>query len=325
LGNNDTLGECVSYLDGSSDWGPVVMADIHINGQVASNGTNGVPIQLINANYAQIPSSCTNPDESPDAVGFNGILGVGEFVQDCGSPCETNTGNQKLGIYWECTTSGACSSNIAMPTDNQVSYMGSNDQGVVLELPGVPSTGAVQAPGYIVFGIGSQTNNTAVSGSNSIEVYTAANNSIDQTTYGNILTSYDVYNTSGNYLQAFLDSGSNALYFPAPQSQPAASDVPLCSGGLSSFYCPSGVATLTATFMNAAGGNQKVNIFGVYDAGAAFDESNPNLVFNNLAGDLDSAFDWGLPFFLGRTVIVGLEGKSATINGISYTGPYWAF
>jgi hypothetical protein len=44
-------------------------------------------------------------------------------------------------------------------------------------------------------------------------------------------------------------------------------------------------------------------------------------VFNDLGGNAAGMFDWGLPFFLGRDVYVGIEGKSSGVG----TGPYWAY
>src|ERR1039457_998869 len=72
------LAECISYLDGSGDWGPVQIADVVLGGETASN----VPIQVVDATYfaSAIPTACKSPnvtslDNSP--VYYNGILGVG--------------------------------------------------------------------------------------------------------------------------------------------------------------------------------------------------------------------------------------------------------
>jgi len=54
--------------------------------------------------------------------------------------------------------------------------------------------------------------------------------------------------------------------------------------------------------------------------------STNNSSFNalpNIAGSnpLTLAFDWGLPFFYGRTVFVGFENRTAAQN----TGPFFAY
>ena len=46
-----------------------------------------------------------------------------------------------------------------------------------------------------------------------------------------------------------------------------------------------------------------------------------DFVFPTLGGPNPAAFDWGLPFFIGRKVFVALEGHTAS----SVSGPFWAY
>jgi len=71
------------------------------------------------------------------------------------------------------------------------------------------------------------------------------------------------------------------------------------------------------SFSGASGG-QAVVPFQVANTQSLVDTRNS--AFNNLAGEF-STFDWGLPFFLGRTVFVGIEGQSSSLG----TGPFFAF
>jgi hypothetical protein len=49
--------------------------------------------------------------------------------------------------------------------------------------------------------------------------------------------------------------------------------------------------------------------------------STGNAAFNNLGGSFPGVFDWGMPFFFGRTVFVAIDGQQ-TPGG---PGPYWAY
>lgn len=106
------LAECSPFADGSSEWGPVVVADVQISGEKASS----IPVQVVNSAYAAIPSNCTNPDQSPSQAGYNGILGVGPGSSDCGATCTESESNQ---MYFACE-GGSCQP-VAVTNNQQVS------------------------------------------------------------------------------------------------------------------------------------------------------------------------------------------------------------
>ena len=92
-GGSGSLAECVQFGDGSSDWGPVQIASVILGNEPAVQ----VPIQVIDSTFGTAPSACQNADQSPADAGFNGILGVGLFAQDCGSACSNSARN---GMYY---------------------------------------------------------------------------------------------------------------------------------------------------------------------------------------------------------------------------------
>lgn len=294
------IAECVQYADGSSQWGPVVRADVVL----ASQRTSTIPIQLIKSNFGAIPSSCTNPDVAPENVGYNGIIGVGYRITDCAS-CAQLTNK----IYYNCSsTSTNCNNtNIMLSTQYQVTnpipYLANNNNGVILQLPEVPDTGAVSVRGYMILGIGTQANNTP---SNEVQVYP--------------ISSAQTF-INGNYYPSFFDSGSDGYYFDGPSSLPPCGPSDLAYG----WYCPSSLQTLTAVVSGLNGSPSSQINFNIANANDIISVSNPNNVFNNVGGpipdSIDGYFDWGLPFFLGRTIYVGIQGRSSILG----TGPYWAY
>ncbi len=291
-----SLAQCISYMDGTSQWGPVKKADVMLGQLRASQ----VPIQIIDSTFPKasaIPSDCTDLDTA--SSGYNGILGLGIFKEDCGGGCQTSSNNR---IYFGCTAS-TCTGTAVNTNDqvaNPVNYLSTNNNGVILQLPVVGDTGVVSAVGYLVLGIGDQANDTPPAG----VTYLPAD------TNGNFKTSFNGSTSSG-----FIDSGSNGIFFPGPASLTECSD----ASGYTGFYCPSVQNTFSATQMGASGGAQKVVPFNVGNASMLMANSSLK-VFNNVAGKTD-VFDWGLPFFLGRTVYIGLEDKTSILG----TGPYWAF
>ncbi len=163
------IAECVPYLDGSATWGPVKWADVKLGGETASN----IPIQVIDPTYASssIPGVC-NPsnvilDASPTVAGYNGILGVGLFAEDCGSGCESsdNNGNDDVPYF---TCNGSNCTGIAVPiasqVQNPVAHLSSDyNNGIIVQMQSLPTGKAKTATGKLILGIGTQTNNTPAS------------------------------------------------------------------------------------------------------------------------------------------------------------------
>jgi hypothetical protein len=287
------LGECTFFADGSSTWGSVQMADVVLGGAPAVR----VPIQVITPSFGG-QSVSTNPcndqvDADPATANLNGILGVGLFRQDCGGACAANAENT---LYFSCDA-GSCI-GAAVPLVDQVQnpvwLLPDGNNGVVLSLPNVPASGAPAVTGSLILGIDPAANNTPPA-----SVLPTDRNGFVTTLY-----------KGRTFSQSIIDSGSNGLFFP---------DASLadCALPLNAFYCPPNAVNLSATVLGINGRETTVP-FQVANTQSLVDTHNG--VFNNLGGDL-STFDWGLPFFLGRTVFVGIEGQSSTLG----TGPFFAF
>lgn len=292
-------GECAQFYSGFL-WGSVHRADVKIAGEIAPS----LPVQLVGdtaAALGNIPSSCSNTGANLGtvaALGANGILGIGLFNQDCGSACATQV---VAGTYYECTASN-CAGTV-MPLANQVANpvaaFNTNNNGVALVMPAVAAGGATTLTGALIFGIDTQSNNNI----GSATVY-AVNSS------GNFTTTY-----KGIELRSsFLDSGSNGLFFPD-------ATIPRCSAS-TGFYCPAATLSLSAVNRSANGAASGTVNFSVENL-QALDTSVRAASVGGSFGRTHrpTAFDWGMPFFFGRTVFVAIEG-AATLHG---TGPYWAY
>jgi len=291
--------ECLPFVSGYT-WGPLQAADIQISGEKASS----VPVQILSDTDFPVPLACSDQGSSQDtltSLGANGVLGVGNFAQDCGAACVT-TGASNPGLYYECPSSGCVvvAENLSQQVPNPVALFPADNNGVILEIPAVTAPQA-SVSGSLVFGIGTQSDNAL----NQAVVYTLNAN-------GNFTTSYN----NQTYDQSFLDSGSNALYFLSS----SATGIPLCPDA-TFFYCPSTTQNLSATNQGLNGASSEVE-FSVANADSLFNDNAAAFVFGELAGPNSLAgFDWGLPFFFGRNVFTAIEGKS-TPGG---TGPYWAY
>ncbi|HEX4051987.1 MAG TPA: DUF3443 family protein [Steroidobacteraceae bacterium] len=305
----NTIQECLPFADGYA-WGQVSSATVSIGGETS---TGSVPIQVINdasSPSPAIPSSCSSMGVSlnnVDALGANGVLGVGVFVSDCGSYCAT-TPAASYDIYYSCPPAGGSTCTLANQAvadqvSNPVAYFPTDNNGVILQLPSISSTGASTANGYLVFGIGTETNN----GLGGAKVLTAD-------AEGNFTTSFN-----GSSLgSSFIDSGSNALFFND-------SSLALCGNSApdNEFYCPTSTASLSATNQGVSGTTDPAD----FSIANLFDISGMNFAINDTGGPAPTIpnfgpyFDWGVPFFYGRTIYFALDGAPAG----GTTGPYYAY
>lgn len=300
--SGNPIAECTVFADGFS-WGPVVTADMTIGNEKASS----MPTQIINGNFASIPTSCSSSGPEEDTLatfGANGIIGIGNFAQDCGPAC-TVGGATNPGIYFSCPATGCVvtTEGLAQQVINPVALFPVDNNGVIVELPAITSaSGGVSVNGTLVFGIGTQSNN----GLGNATVL-----GLDQN--GNFTTSFLGSSIPGS----FVDSGSSDLFF-------ADSSIATCTVGTPpntfSVYCPSSNVSLQAVNEGQNGKSTTINF--TVTNGATL--PTQNFVFNDLAAPESfgfTSFDWGLPFFFGRNVFVAIAGAS-TPGG---AGPYTAY
>jgi len=220
--NGDALVECVQFADGYA-WGPVKVADLAIAGETAKS----VAIQVVgDPSYPSslIPGACINvPDGEEDTLlrfGANAILGIGNFVQDCGPYC-AQPGVQDGSAYNVCTseapvTCQAAAVETTAQVSNPIASFTSDNNGAVIHLASINGSGAASADGTLTFGIGTQSNN---------RLGAAALYTLDPA-YGTLITTY----AGAQLTQSYVDSGSNAYFFPDGA-------IPTCADA-SYFYCP---------------------------------------------------------------------------------------
>jgi hypothetical protein len=306
--SSNALQECVGFVDGSYVWGPVVSADVQIAGEKASS----VPIQMISASPPYpVPSQCTSGggpnDNTVQALGANGILGIGNFQQDCGSACTSSS--TVLPWYYLCPNSDCqvVLVPLAYQLQNPVWMFPQDNNGVLISLPSIAADGAQTVSGSLIFGIGTQSDNAL----GSAQVYTTDPNGNFQTTYNGI-----------SYNQSYIDSGSDSLYF----LDSATLGIPDCSDYVG-WYCPGSTVNYTVANTGLNGTTGPVS-FSIANADSLFNANGgTNAAFNNLGGDSGTSpstdyFDFGLPFFYGRNVFIGIENEPGP-NGT--LGPYWAY
>jgi hypothetical protein len=290
----------------------MLLAKVGVAGETASS----VPIQVIGDISASVavPSQCLSTpvlpgygnDDTVAALGANGILGVGAFgyPYDCGSYCTDASNLTASGYpYYVCPSGQLCSATTVstqyQATNPVLLFSSSDNNGVLVTLPSIPAGGAADGTvsGSLIFGIGTQSDNALPS---SATVY-----ALDQ--YGNFpaFTYNSVSYTSPTNFSV-LDTGSDGLYF-LDATTLATSGIIGCTD-YSSLYCPSSAIPFSITAYGATSTSGTIT-FNIANADTLF--ASGNAAFNDLGGDSGTSpandyFDFGLPFFFGKKVYVGM-------------------
>ena len=318
-GSGNPVGECYQYVN-SYAFGSVRTADFSIAGEKVA----AMPFQAIGdtGSFAAVPAGCSagggTSITTVQGFGANGILGVGTTATDCGSYC-TVAGGSSAAIYYDCPA-GGCSGVIARAANastpfqqlpNPVAAFPVDNNGVIVSLPSVPQRGLATLTGTVTFGIGTQADNAL-----------AATTILPATASGSRLGPGVVTATyNGKVLtQSFFDSGSSSYFFIDTTLAPCT------DSGLIAYYCPPSPTPLSPTVFGTNGvtASAAFTLYSPLTVPASSNVApglgvNPTLVKPPLP--FANSFDFGVPFFFGRTMYTAIEGRPA--GGV--TGPYFAF
>jgi len=298
------IEECV-HFGGGDTWGPVALADVTMAGESAAK----LPVQVLDDRTVPSPAppaTCgANGTLINGVSGFdaNGVLGLGVFAQDCGAACLSSA----TSIYYGCTAAGVCTAEIvalANQVTNPVTMFATDNNGIIVNLPNLKNAnGDATVQGELIFGIATQTNN-GLPATGLTVLGTDASGDFKATYY-----------TSTTVLPALIDSGTDSYAFNDPA-------LAVCSSGsFVGYYCPVGAPLARSAVNSGVGANNASSTvdFAIQDPTTFVANAT---AFTGLAGGPGSShFFWGMPFFYGRQVYVGIEARVAGI----YTGPYYAY
>ena len=267
---------------------------------MAGEPTITIPVQVMDDTnaFAPPPNVCTQGGPlmtSPNEAGLNGIIGVGQVADDA-----------LFTDYFDCAGSNCTLLNNPPNSSdvvNPVSALPTDNNGVVVSLPSISANGAVSTDGTLFFGVGTQSNNQP----GTVKTF-KANSDPNSNDFLDINTTFKTVTAGG-----FFDTGSNGYFFND-------GSITQCSDS-TGFYCPASTLSLSAT-------NKSGNVSGGVDFSVANADSlsSSDAAFNDLGGTFDGGnsydgFDWGLPFFFGRTVFFGIDGQTSPLGN----GPYTAY
>jgi hypothetical protein len=296
LNGQAQVGECQLFASGSA-WGQVETTFLVLAAEPAIN----VPVHVIDSAFGQptVPFDCNlGTWGGPSDIHANGILGLDVGVPDS-------------GLYFSCQNN-ACASltpQVSQRVTNPVLQLPLDNNGVIVNLPGIPDNGQATVSGTLVLGINTQWDNDPKSYSAN-PVVTVTLNSADPLSTS---TTAD----GQTYSMFAADTGSNGFFFTDSNIQ----NCPKILGFLPSpWYCPPTPCNLAV--QTAGSGGSPWN-FQLWLRDESMLAATQNLAFNDIGGDMGdpSIFIAGLPFFYGKQVYIGYTGKSSSLGG----GPLYGY
>ena len=298
-----TIEECV-HFGGGQTWGPVALADVTLAGEVAAK----VPVQVLDDTGAgpAAPAACRATALINDvaSLGANGLLGVGVFAQDCGTACTNASTPQPT--YFGCTAAGLCTAeNVALTAQvtNPVAMFAADNNGIIVNMPNlINANGDGSVQGELIFGIATQTDNALPTGLTLLATDAA----------GDFRATY---NGATTLLPALIDSGTGAYAFNSTIA-------PCATGRFIGYYCPA-PAPLDVYAVNTpppgVSGPSNTVHFAIADPNTFV--ANASAFIDLAGGGGSTTFTWGMPFFYGRKIYIGINQKVAGTQ----TGPFYAY
>ncbi len=321
---SSTLYNCIQFADSSFLWGTAAVADVEMAGETASSETIQVAADPAVGTFT-IPANCSNGGTDEDnltGLGANGILGIGPEPVDCGLACDPSGGQAAPPepFYYLCSSGTTCTptfvscgpcgtSGVAnQQVANPVVLFTTDNNGTIVELPALSGAAATES-GSLIFGIGTQTNNQVPT--------TATIFTLDQFDTFSVTYKGVTYNsTTVPPTFSFIDLGSNAFFFPD-------ATIPAC--GDNSFDCPASLLSLSAVNTETVNVNNATSTvdFSIDNADNLFSNLS-DAAFSTLGGpNVGGGFDYGLPFFYGRSVFTSIDGAAVPTG--TPPAPWWAY
>lgn len=299
----EPLAECFGFVDGSV-WGRLRRLDVGLGGY----RLQALPVQIIgDEQAATLPADCTGPFQNTvESFGANGVLGVSTFLQDCGATCAVSAA---ASHYYRCPATGCVRTSVPSQDQlqNPISLIPDVSNGLAIALPDVPDNGATAATGALIMGINTRANNALPAASTIFPLDPRS---------GYLSVLYKGMTLSNS----FFDTGSNFLFFND-------ASIPKCvAPGYSRFYCPA-PGTVITTSLTAQDGRIRTLELPLADVYSRYTSNPANSAFRGLgaSSSLPGSFDFGIPFFLGRTVFTAFEGVDTQSNVAGVFGPWVAF